>query len=129
MEENFILNNFKCKINLKEKKGLSQHLNKIKHLNLPEFFKSFKKNYKYSYNKKIVQKYKKHKIINIIGMGGSSLGTKAIYNFLKDKIKKKVTFSENLNLKEDKKNNGLNVVISKSGINAINFCVTCVCST
>jgi len=115
MGENLILNNFKCKINLKEKKGLYQHLNKIKYLDLPEFFKSFKKNYKYSYNKKIVQKYKKHKIINIIGMGGSSLGTKAIYNFLKDKIKKKVTFSENLNLKKDKKNNGLNVVISKSG--------------
>jgi len=115
MGENLILNNFKCKINLKEKKGLYQHLNKIKYLDLPEFFKSFKKNYKYSYNKKIVQKYKKHKIINIVGMGGSILGTKAIYNFLKDKIKKKVTFSENLNLKKDKKNNGLNVIISKSG--------------
>ena len=33
-------------------------------------------------------------------MGGSSLGTKAIYNFLKIKLKKKFNFFENFNLQK-----------------------------
>ena len=36
---------------------------------------------------------RKYKTIVIIGMGGSILGTKAIYSFLKYKIKKKTYFS------------------------------------
>ena len=48
-------------------------------------------------------------------MGGSSLGTKAIYNFLIEKIKKKVTFDESLNLIKQKKIKSLNIIISKSG--------------
>ena len=49
-------------------------------------------------------------------MGGSTLGTQAIYNFLKHKIKKKFYFIDNLNpsLKRDKKKY-LNIVVSKSG--------------
>ena len=52
-------------------------------------------------------------------MGGSVLGSKAIYSFLKYKIKKKFNFIDNLNinnfisLAKDKKNN--NIFISKSG--------------
>ena len=50
-------------------------------------------------------------------MGGSILGSKAIYYFLKDKIKKKFFFTDNLssfknNLTDKKK---INIVISKSG--------------
>ena len=48
-------------------------------------------------------------------MGGSSLGVKAIYNFLINKIKKKVTFQDNLDLKKENKNKSLNIIISKSG--------------
>ena len=48
-------------------------------------------------------------------MGGSSLGSKAIYNFLKFKIKKNINFYENLNLKKENKNKSLNIIISKSG--------------
>ena len=51
-------------------------------------------------------------------MGGSSLGVKAIYEFLKSKIKKKFYFFDNLdvnnNLKKNKLKN-LNIIISKSG--------------
>ena len=89
MGKNFIFNNFNSKINFKEKKKLYHYLKKIKKGNGPKFFESFKKNYKYSYNNKFIQKYKKFKNINIIGMGGSSLGAKAIYSFLNNKIKKK----------------------------------------
>ena len=49
-------------------------------------------------------------------MGGSILGTKAIYDFLKHKIKKNFTFIDNLhhtNFSKDK--NFLNLIVSKSG--------------
>ena len=65
---------------------------------------------------------KKFKTIVIIGMGGSILGTKAIYSFLKHKIKKKLIFLDNLDenyLKQIKKNKNLSkslfLIISKSG--------------
>src|SRR6056300_931206 len=50
-------------------------------------------------------------------MGGSTLGAKEIYDFLKKKIKKKFIFVDNLNaFKNDKaKKNLNNLIISKSG--------------
>ena len=50
-------------------------------------------------------------------MGGSSLGTQAIYDFLKYKIKKNLIFINNLNPKLKKENNKkiLNLIVSKSG--------------
>ena len=115
MGANLIFKSFNYKTKLKDQKKLSKYLNKIIQLEWPEFFKSFKKNYKYTYDKKIIQKYKAIKNINIIGMGGSSLGTKAIYNFLIQKIKKNVSFYENVNLKKESKTKALNIIISKSG--------------
>ena len=47
--------------------------------------------YKYSYKKKKLNKYKKSSNFRIIGMGGSILGTKTIYEFLNHKIKKKIS--------------------------------------
>ena len=47
--------------------------------------------------KSIIEKYKNYENINLIGMGGSILGTEAIYDFLKFKIKKKIKFFNNLN--------------------------------
>ena len=50
-------------------------------------------------------------------MGGSTLGVEAIYQFLKNKIKKKFIFINNLNskLKNKKKIKATNIIISKSG--------------
>lgn len=78
---------------------------------------SLSKNYKYSYNKKIVHKYKKFQNFKIIGMGGSILGPKAIYQFLNHKIKKNFFFVDNLQTTLDvhKKKNFVNLIISKSG--------------
>ena len=42
---------------------------------------SLSKSYKDKFTKKLVSKYKKIKNIRVIGMGGSSLGTQAIYYF------------------------------------------------
>ena len=84
----------------------------------PLLFKTLKPTYKYSYSKKTLSKYKKFSNIRIIGMGGSILGAEAIFNFLKKKIKKKLTFVNNLNSNADyfkDKNINLNLIISKSG--------------
>ncbi len=79
---------------------------------------SLKKSYKYSYNKKFVNKFKKYSKINLIGMGGSSLGARSIYSFFKKRIKKDFNFNDNLSLKKQKNKktkNLLNLIISKSG--------------
>ena len=82
-----------------------------------EIIKSLSKNYKNSYNPNILSKYKKNKNFRLIGMGGSSLGTQAIYDFLREKIKKNFIFVNNLlpNQKVNKKNRFTNIVVSKSG--------------
>ena len=78
--------------------------------------KTMDKNYKYTYKKKILS-INIFSEFNIIGTGGSILGSEAIYNFLKHKINKKFNFYNTLKLqnipKTHKKN--INIVISKSG--------------
>ena len=81
-----------------------------------EILNSLSQNYKDNFTKKILLKYKRNTDYRVIGMGGSSLGTQTIYDFLKHKIKKKVVFSDNLqvNLIKDKKKY-TNLIVSKSG--------------
>jgi glucose-6-phosphate isomerase len=81
-----------------------------------EILNSLSQNYKDNFTKKILLKYKRNTDYRVIGMGGSSLGTQTIYDFLKHKIKKKFVFSDNLqvNLVKDKKKY-TNLIVSKSG--------------
>jgi glucose-6-phosphate isomerase len=81
-----------------------------------EILNSLSQNYKDNFTKKILLKYKRKTNYRVIGMGGSSLGTQTIYDFLKYKIKKKFVFSDNLqvNLNKDKKKY-TNLIVSKSG--------------
>jgi len=83
-----------------------------------EVLLSLSKEYKNSYLKKNIIKFNNYSRINIIGMGGSILGAKAIYNFLKIKSDKKFFFIDGFRSEEtknivDKKK--LNIIISKSG--------------
>ena len=55
-----------------------------------EVIRSLRKTYKNSYNKKLVSKYNQDLNYRVIGMGGSTLGTQTIYDFLKKKNKKKI---------------------------------------
>ena len=73
--------------------------------------------YIYSYSKKIIKKYKNFSKIRIIGIGGSILGTEAIYSFLKNKIKKKIFFINTIKntITKKKENKFLNLIVSKSG--------------
>ena len=70
-----------------------------------EVLNSLSQNYKNNFAKKILHKYKKKIDYRVIGIGGSSLGTQTIYNFLKHKIKKNFVFTDNLQatLIKDKK--------------------------
>ena len=108
---------FKNFLNIKNNKIIKKDfLNLLKHQ--PQVFETLKPTYKYSYSKKEISKYKKFSNIRVIGMGGSILGWEAIYDFLKKKIKKKITFVNNLNSNADyfqDKNINLNLIISKSG--------------
>jgi len=78
---------------------------------------SLSHSYKYNYSKKIVYKYKNSQNYRVIGIGGSILGPKAIYQFLKHKIKKNFFFVDNLQATLDlhKKKKIVNLIISKSG--------------
>jgi glucose-6-phosphate isomerase len=83
-----------------------------------EVLLSLSKEYKNSYIKKKIIKFKNYSRINIIGMGGSILGAKAIYNFLKIKSDKKFFFIDGFRSEETKKivdKKKLNIIISKSG--------------
>ena len=55
--------------------------------------------YKYSYNNRIISKFKNSSSFTLIGMGGSIQGSEAIYDFLNHKIKKKFEFYNNLKSK------------------------------
>ena len=84
--------------------------------------KSFNPNTNYSFNFQDIKSFKKLKTVIVIGMGGSILGTQAIYSFLKHRIRKKFIFLDNLDqrlLKKIKKENNLTktlfLVVSKSG--------------
>ena len=114
LSRNIYFQNFKKRINNKSIHKTLQNILINKNLVLD----SLSKNYKDSYSKKSILKFKKFQKFMIIGMGGSILGTKSIFNFLKDKIKKKFVFLDNI--QNDiphlyKKENFLKIIVSKSG--------------
>ena len=113
LTKNINLKNFKKKLNINKVKKQLNLLSKEEN----QIIKSLGKFYKYSYKSKQIQKFKKNSNYRIIGMGGSSLGARAIYDFLKNKINKNFQFIDNLNpynFKNSKKKY-TNLVISKSG--------------
>ena len=118
LTKNIKFKNFLVKSkNLKIKK-IFKNLKKNFLLGNEKLLLSLSENYQYSFDKKLIDKYKKFFNFRLIGMGGSILGVEAIYQFLKHKIKKNFFFFSNLenklNLKKNKKNT-VNLVISKSG--------------
>ena len=119
--------NFK-NLNLRFSKQLPIKFEKIFHLIKNDINKSNKTinvldgKFKFNFKIKDLKKFKKFKTIALIGMGGSILGTQAIYSFFQTKIKKKIYFFDDIN--EDKILNFkrkenikkvLFIIISKSG--------------
>ena len=127
---NIIYNNSIPKKYLSEKlnKRLKKNFNNIftditKNINSQNnVFSTLNKNFNYNFKIKEINKFKKFKNVVVIGMGGSSLGSEAIYNFLGHKINRNFTFLNNIDdtkIKEifikKKTTKILYIVISKSG--------------
>ena len=106
-------------LNFKEKKNSLVVKKKLKLLlqNKDAVILSLSKNYNNSFDKKNIKRYRKSSNFRIIGMGGSTLGSQAIYDFLNHKIKKNFTFINNLdaNKKKQKEKKYTNIIVSKSG--------------
>ena len=82
-----------------------------------QLIKSLSKEYKDKYNFKKIKNFFGKNNVRLIGMGGSILGSQAIYYFLEEKIKKKFFFIDNItpSIKNNYKSKINNLIISKSG--------------
>ena len=71
--------------NLRKSKEMFQFLKSdLKNFKIP-VLKSYEKKYNLNFTSNIIKKFNKYSNIILIGMGGSILGTKSIYSFLKKK--------------------------------------------
>jgi len=119
---NFFINSKNSYKNVKNTKKFFKSLESdIKNFEIP-LLQSYEKNYTFDFLPTTIRKFSKYKNIVVIGMGGSILGAKAIYNFFKDKIKKNFFFFDNLDRNlhlQFKKLKNLKdscfIIISKSG--------------
>ena len=106
-----IFKNFKYpKKNLSLLKSLQSIISKRN-----QVLNSLSKKYNNNFTKKNLKKFKSFSNFRVIGMGGSSLGAQAIYNFLSHKIKKKFLFVDNLQNNQKNLKKAVNLIISKSG--------------
>ena len=115
--KNIKFKNFTNKKNLKKNKILRNFIkDKSLFIKYP-LLNSLTKKFQYSYQKKKIKKFKSYSEVNLIGMGGSTLGAEAIYDFLNNKIKKSFLFYNNIQFQTIPKTNKkkINLIISKSG--------------
>ena len=90
--KSYLVNSSKYYQNIKKtKKIFNSFLADLKNSKIP-LLESYKKDYRFDFSTTTVKKFSKYNNIVIIGMGGSILGTKSIYSFLKKKISKEVFF-------------------------------------
>jgi len=117
LTKNIIFKNFIGKKNKKINILLKKLIYSKNFFETYPLLKSLTNEYRYSYKKKDINNLRKFSNFNLIGMGGSILGTEAIYDFLKHKIKKNFLFFNNLKgneiFRSSKKK--VNLIISKSG--------------
>jgi len=114
LTKNINFRNFRIKNSKKKIQNILRSLLSEKN----QILDSLNKSYKNSYYKKDILNYKNFTSIVIVGMGGSILGAKTIYSFLKNKIKKNFFFIDNFNNNKIQKilnKKKLNIIISKSG--------------
>ena len=110
----------KKKLDKKFSKIINNIFNNLK--KTKDIFHSLSDTFKFNFKLKDLNKFKKFNTVVIIGMGGSILGSEAIYYFLENKIKKNFLFFNNLdenNVEKLKKKYLLNkvlfIIISKAG--------------
>ncbi len=85
--KNYFVNSKKYYENIKKtKKIYNSLLLDLKNFEIP-LLESYEKDYEFDFSTITVKKYSKYKNIVIIGIGGSILGIKSIYSFLKSTLK------------------------------------------
>ena len=116
----YLKNNSLKKLSKEYEKNFLEIKNDIK--NSKKTLNILDSKFKFNFKTKDLEKFRKFRTIALIGMGGSILGSEAVYNYLEEKIKKKIYFFDNLDekkiLKFKKKENLAKVlflIISKSG--------------
>ena len=125
IKKNFIRkNNLSRKSVQKLSKNFQKIIKEIRESieNPNNIFNVLSDNYKLNFKIKELKRFSKFNNLVIIGMGGSILGSEAIYGFLKKKIKKKIYFFDDINeqkISKFKKEVNISktvfLVISKSG--------------
>ncbi len=84
-----------------------------------DFFHTLSKKFNPSFKIQNLNRFKRFNSVAILGMGGSILGFKSIYYYLKDFSKKKFSFFDDLEINElqkiKNKSKTLFIIISKSG--------------
>ena len=120
INKNYLKNNLSLKYKSKLKKEIKDIYNNLD--NRKDTFHILSKKFILDLDKLSLKKFTRHKSIILIGMGGSVLGSKAIYSFLNKKIKKNFLFLDNLDQSEIKKikkkkdlKKSLFIIVSKSG--------------
>ena len=104
--------NFKKKV---KNKNIKKHLIDLINKNSP-IIQSLSKNYKDKFDKSFLNKIKEKKNYRLLGMGGSTLGSQAIYQFFGNTVKNNFEFIDNLQSKKNFiKKKYTNLIISKSG--------------
>ena len=119
---NFFLYSKKFNKNLKRTKKVYKSFKiDLENSKIP-LLDSYEKNYTFNFSSSTIKRFSKYKNIVVIGMGGSILGAKSIYFFLKTKVKKEVFFFDNLDAnlhlqfnKIKKLESSCFIVVSKSG--------------
>ena len=120
IQNNYLNNNFSKTLSKQYIKKFSEIKNDVsdekKTLNV------LNKRFKFNFNLNDIKRFKKFKTMVVIGMGGSILGTEAIFNFFQNNIKKKIYFFDDIDedkivkfKKEPNFKKILFLIISKSG--------------
>jgi glucose-6-phosphate isomerase len=120
IQKNYLKRNSVKKLSKNFEKIIKEIKDSIENPN--NIFNVLSDNYNFNFKIKDLKRFSKFNNLAIIGMGGSILGSEAIYNFLKKKIKKKIYFFDDINFqkilkfkKEVDISKTVFLVISKSG--------------
>ena len=120
LQKNHLNSRVNKKLSSSYKNVISQIIDKTVIPN--QFFYLFNEKFRLNFKVNDLKKFKKYKTVVLVGMGGSILGSEAIYCLFRTKIKKNFYFLNDLNIDKIKKlkkkisvNKTLFLIISKSG--------------
>ena len=119
LQKNHLNSRVNKKLSSSYKNVISQIIDKTVIPN--QFFYLFNEKFRLNFKVNDLKKFKKYKTVVLVGMGGSILGSEAIYRLFRTKIKKNFYFLNDLNIDKIKSLKKISInkvfflIISKSG--------------